>query len=119
MSTPIGSICHIELYANDLEEASYFYRKIFDWTTTQHDMGYIFWKDPGGMTGGFTTAGAPVTNPSATFYIKVNDIKEMLEKISQNGGVVIREKTEISGENGFYSLFRDPSGNNVGLWSSK
>ncbi len=114
-----GSVCHIELFAGDLKVSADFYRDLFNWETTPHDAGYSFWKDPEGMGGGFTTAGAPITNPAATFYIKVENIPAKLEEVIAHGGVVIREKTEIGGDNGFYALFRDPAGNNIGLWSPK
>lgn len=119
MSIPAGGICHIELFALDLEASADFYNKLFGWTTSSHDAGYLFWQDPGGGSGGFTTAGGPVTNPAATIYIKVLNIPETLEKIKKQGGVVIREKTAIGKALGYYALFRDPAGNNIGLWSAE
>jgi len=119
MSIPNGSICHLELYAVSLEETAWFYHELFGWDAIPHDLGYSFWKDPAGMTGGFTTAGAPVTNPAATFYIKVKNIPDTLDEIVHKGGTVIREKTKIGGDHGFYSLFRDLSGNNIGLWCAE
>ncbi len=119
MAIPQGAVCHLELFARDLDETAKFYGDLFGWTTSPHDAGYLFWKDAQGMTGGFTTAGAPVTNPAATFYIKVESIPDMLNKVKQHGGTIIREKTEIGGNNGFYALFRDLSGNNIGLWCGK
>ncbi len=119
MKDPFGSICHLELYAKDLDKSATFYRTLFGWTTQGHDAGYMMWKDPAGNNGGFTTAGAPVTNPAATFYIKVDDIPKTLRKIRDQGGVIIREKTAIGGDYGYYALFRDPAGNNVGIQSSQ
>ena len=119
MAIPVGGICHHEIFARDLKESEKFYSDLFGWTTSPHDPGYLFWKAPGGYSGGFITAGAPITNPAATFYIKVDDIPATLDKIVKLGGVVARPKTEIGGDNGFYALFRDPAGNNVGLWSAK
>lgn len=119
MSIPVGAICHNEIFALDLDESAKFYDNLFGWTTSSHDEGYLSWEDTGGNSGGFTTAGAPITNPAATFYIKVKDIPETLSKIKKHGGVIIRLKTEIGGGHGFYALFRDPAGNNVGLWSAK
>lgn len=116
MGIPDGAICHLELFAVNLAESIDFYNKLFGWTSTPHDKGYVFWKDPAGLTGGFTTAGGPVTNPAATFYIKVQNIDEVLNRIIAANGAIIREKTEIGGDNGFYALFRDPAGNNIGLW---
>ncbi len=119
MSGRAGSICHLEVFARDLNESAKFYGGLFGWTTRPHDSGYLFWEDSEGFSGGFTTAGSPVTNPAATFYVRVENIPDALTKVHQAGGVVIREKTEIGGDNGYYALFRDPAGNNVGLWCGK
>lgn len=119
MAIKTGAICHLELFAIGLDESARFYQELFGWATSLHDSGYLFWKDPSGMSGGFTTAGSPVTNPAATFYIKVDNIPETLGRIVEQGGVVIREKTEIGGDNGFYGIFRDPAGNNIGLWCAQ
>ncbi|MBT7789777.1 MAG: VOC family protein [Calditrichaeota bacterium] len=118
MSTPIGAICHLELFVSSLDKSPKFYESLFGWKTSGHDSGYLFWEDTDGFTGGFTTAGGPVINPAATFYIRVDNISEMLKKIARKGGTIIREKTEIGGDNGCYALFRDLSGNNVGLWAA-
>ncbi len=118
MAQPNGSICHIELFAMDLSDSAKFYSDLFGWTTSHHDAGYLFWRDPGGISGGFTTAGSPVTNPAATFYIKTEDISTKLKDIVAKGGVIIREKTKIGGDMGYYALFRDPAGNNVGIQST-
>ncbi len=119
MASGHGSICHVELFAKDLKASARFYTDLFGWKTSDHDPGYLMWSDTGGMSGGFTTAGSPVTNPAATVYIRVDDITNTLVDITGKGGVVIRVKTEIPGDNGFYALFRDLAGNNIGLWAPK
>ena len=81
MTISVGAICHIELFARDLRESAAFYSQLFGWTSSPHDAGYLFWKDPDGNSGGFTTAGAPCTNPAATVYIKVDDIPAALERV--------------------------------------
>ncbi len=118
MSVAVGSVCHIELFAWDMGESAVFYTNVFNWSTTPHDSGYLLWEDPYGNRGGFTTGGSPITNPAATFYIKVDDIPTTLKKIVDNGGVIIKEKTPITDTMGFYAQFRDPSGNNIGIQST-
>jgi len=119
MACENGSICHIELHARVLEESAQFYGELFGWTTQAHDLGYLFWTDTAGNSGGFTTAGAPVTNPAATFYIKVDNIAATLRRVEDHGGIIIREKTAIGDNKGFYALFRDPAGNNMGIQCNK
>jgi predicted enzyme related to lactoylglutathione lyase len=115
----VGAVIHLELYARDLEESAKFYGDLFGWTSSVHDKGYYFWQDTEGNSGGFSTAGAPITNPSATFYIHVEDINSSLDKVAKAGGVIVRERTEIGKGHGYFGLFRDPAGNNIGLQSSQ
>lgn len=118
MSTPTGAICHLELFVKDLDKSPKFYESLFGWKTSGDNSGYLFWEDTAGFSGDYTTAGGPVIYPAATFYIKVDDIPEMLKRIEKNGGTTVKEKTEIGGDNGYYALFSDLSGNTVGLWAA-
>ncbi|WP_262484208.1 VOC family protein [Chryseobacterium taichungense] len=43
----------------------------------------------------------------------------MLDKVAQNGGQVIVPKTQISPEMGYFALFIDIEGNNLGLHSAQ
>jgi predicted enzyme related to lactoylglutathione lyase len=47
----------------------------------------------------------------------VKDIEKKLREIEHAGGKIIKEKTGISPEFGFYALFNDPCGSLMGLWS--
>ena len=51
--------------------------------------------------------------------IMVENIPSTLKKIVEHGGSIDKEKTEIGGDMGYYALFRDNSGNLLGLWSEK
>ena len=120
MPTPKGSVCHVELFAADLRKSAKFYSDLFGWKVMPSSAGYTAWSDPAGMSGGFTTAGAPLTNSAATIYIKVANIPRELKRIQKAGGVIILEKRTIPGGDwGCYALFRDPAGNNIGLWAAK
>lgn len=57
-------------------------------------------------------------NPAGQFlvYIASDDIDEDLEKVSQLGGKILREKTEIPGM-GWYGVFQDPTGNVLALYT--
>jgi len=50
-------------------------------------------------------------------YINTDDIDLSLEKIKDVKGEVVQKKNLISEEHGFYALFKDISGNLMGLWS--
>ena len=58
-----------------------------------------------------------IINGEVTLYISTDDIDLSLEKIKDAKGDVVQKKTQISEEHGFYALFKDISGNLMGLWS--
>lgn len=51
-------------------------------------------------------------------YFKVDDIEQTLNKVKQLGGKVIQEKSEIPNV-GFYGIFSDTDGNQIGLFNEK
>ncbi len=115
LSSPIGSIVHLEIFAKNVEISAKFYTEMFGWKTTPIDNGWMLWEDTSEFGGDFTTSGAPIPS-STTFYIHVEDIEAALEKVERSGGKLIKGKTEIGQGFGFYALCLDPAGNHIGLW---
>ncbi len=118
MSNPVGSICHLEIFATDVEVSGKFYQDLFGWKITMLDNGWMLWDDPAGLGGDFVTSGTPIPK-STTFYISVDDIPTALERVVKLGGIVVQEKTDIGHDYGFYALILDPAGNHIGLWSKE
>ena len=52
--------------------------------------------------------------PYPMFYIDTDDMDATLEKITANGGQIVRGKTPL-GEMGFLAWFKDSEGNILGL----
>ncbi len=115
---PDGSVCHTEIYANDLGETMMFYAELFDWDVRNAMNGYGMWKDPNGVEGGFSTTGRP-NDTGCTLYIKVNDMQAYLDKLREKNVEIVQDKTHIAPDFGYFSLFKDPGGNLIGLWSRK
>jgi uncharacterized protein len=115
---PEGSICHIEIYASDLSETMLFYSDLFGWDVRTAMNGYGMWKDSSGNEGGFSTSGKP-NETGCTVYIKVDNMENSIAKLKERDTEIVQEKTLIAPDFGFYSLFLDPSGNIIGLWSKK
>ena len=111
-------IVHIEISAQDLEAASKFYRELFGWQL-QHipEMNYATF-DTGEPPGGGLN---PVTkdNPAGNVvvYVGTDDIDASLAKAESLGATTVVPKTEIS-NTGWFGLFRDPTGNIVGLYTA-
>ncbi len=111
----IGSICHVEMPAPDLNKAMTFYSDVFGWTMQPISGGYVIFRD--GVVGGGFDAGMPVGDAGPRLVLAVEDIDAKLEEIVAAGGERVQEKTEIGGGMGFYAYFRDPNGNQVGIWT--
>lgn len=111
-------IVHIELPSPDLEKSKSFYSEVFGWEVTawQESRDFMMWRAPDGPGGGFMKGDvAPVAG--IMLYIEVEDIPAAMARIVENGGQAIKEKTEIGGGMGFFAVFADNVGNQLGLWS--
>jgi len=126
-------IVHFEIPADDPKRASDFYTKVFDWKITEYEMPgdgatsgdpyYMVYtteldengrtKTPGALNGGLMKRNKhqlPFMN-----YIHTDSIEQSLMAVSENGGSVIMEKTEIGPNMGFIAAFKDTEGNIMGL----
>jgi len=111
-------IVHIEFSAQDREAAGQFYGQAFGWQIQQMpEMNYATFEAEGGPGGGFNPVNQQ--NPSGTVlvYIASDDIEASLVKIESLGGKTIIPKTEIP-QVGWFAIFTDPTGNQVGLYTS-
>ncbi len=110
-------IVHIEISANNLVEASYFYRELFSWEVEQIPaMNYATFTAEGGPGGGFNPV-VPANPPgTVVVYIQTDDIEGDLAKAVKLGGKILSKKMEIPGE-GWFGLFADPTGNKMGLYT--
>lgn len=117
-----AQICYVEIPAPDLEKASSFYSAVFDWTVTPSNLNdspyWEFRSGDRGMTGGLVQNRPPRAG-GALFYLNVTDIENTLNHIERAGGTVVRKKFEIGGGHGFSALFKDPNGNELGLFATK
>ncbi len=111
----INTFCHIEIPAPDLVKAKDFYEKIFLWEVTiLPDKSYAFYDD--GLIGGGFDPTMPACSEGVNLVIEVENINKKLEEIKTAGGSIIREKTRISDEHGYYASFLDPNGVRLSIW---
>ncbi len=110
--------CHIEIPTTDPSKSSKFYSSIFGWKVNESNPDYFEFSTPDDDDGGFTTAAKPVQD-GVVLYIKVADIETKLKEIEAAGGKIVKGKTGISPEYGFYGLFTDPCENIMGLWAKE
>lgn len=115
MNSPV---VHFEIAGSDVETLIDFYSSVFDWKILRlNEELYI--ADPEseqGIEGHLfeTTDEMNFTN-LVIIYVMVDDIADCLKKTENLGGTILIQPQEIPGNASHYALFRDPSGNSIGL----
>jgi uncharacterized protein len=115
---PNRSIIHIDIPSRDQEESGRFYQELFGWTITPVPAAhYTVWQAGEGSRGGFPSVGRGSKAGDVRIYVASEDIDADLQKARELGAEVVEEKTEIP--QGWHAVFRDPTGNLIGLWTRK
>ena len=111
-------IVHIELSTQDSAESAKFYGGLFGWKTQAvPEMNYTtFDTGEGSPGGGFNPLGEQVKAGEVFIDVGTDDIDASLAKAESLGGATVVPKTEIP-QTGWFALFRDPTGNRVGLFT--
>lgn len=117
---PDHPIVHIEFSASDLNAAAKFYGDLFGWKTEQlPEMNYATFEAPPGPGGGLAPVDGKMYNAGdVVVYVDTDDIEATLAKVVSLGGLTLQSKTEIPGF-GWFGLFRDPTGNRIGLYTAQ
>jgi len=114
------TINYLEYPAKDIDKTKQFFETVFNWVFTDYGPEYIaFAKADAGIDGGFylsdnvslSANGACLT----VFYSE--DLKQIEDKIVQNGGQIIKPTFDFPGGKRFH--FTDPNGNEFAVWSDK
>lgn len=112
-----------EVPVKDLERAARFYEKVFEVKLTHEVMGgmkmamFPFLNGSPGAAGTLMHADSYVPSHAGTVvYFSVEDIEEILRRVSANGGRTLMPKTDI-GQYGFIAQYEDTEGNRLALHS--
>lgn len=112
------TITHIEIPAPDFNKAVEFYSAVFNWGIEVVTIDrYAFFTIGNTGSGGGLDASlvAAPAKMGPQLVISVEDIENMVKKITENGGTIISEKQEIPGGHGYYCEFKDPNQNYMQL----
>ena len=110
-----GRLSYIQIPAIDVRESAKFYEAVFGWNLRGgRDDHYGFADATGEMIGAWVTGRFISHEPGFLPYIYVHGIDEILDRVSANGGVIV--KTPYPEGDLWVATFRDPSGNVIGLW---
>lgn len=108
-------IDYIEFTVTDMAEAQRFYAAAFGWEFTDHGPEYAgIRKRQGGEAGGLRLQSEVATGgPLVILYS--DDLERTLFAVRNAGGQITQEIFEFPGGRRFH--FRDPSGNELAVWS--
>ena len=108
-----GKIDYVEFSAADLFEIKRFYGEAFGWNFQDYGPSYVAFEGQG-TDGGFSAD--PDEAPARPMVVLfAHRLEAMLEKVRAAGGVITRPIFSFPGGRRFH--FRDPSGNELGVWS--
>ena len=107
-----GRIDYVEFPGGDLIATKRFYEAAFGWSFTDYGEAYAAFDE--GLDGGFNgDAADQAARPLVILY--ADDLDAMEAKVRAAGGEIVRPAYHFPGGRRFH--FRDPSGNELGVWS--
>jgi predicted enzyme related to lactoylglutathione lyase len=109
-----GRIDYVELHGGDLVATKRFYEQAFGWSFTDYGPTYAAFDE--GLDGGFNADTADPT-PAPLVILYADDLEAMETKVRAAGGEIIRPAYAFPGGRRFH--FRDPSGNELAVWSAE
>jgi predicted enzyme related to lactoylglutathione lyase len=113
---------HVELNTTDVAKAKEFYRKLFDWTLEDVEMGpsdtYTIIKVGEGTGGGLLKNPMPGVPSFWLAYVLVDEIGTATKKAASLGAKVVKDSVEVPNM-GWFSIIEDPTGAAVALWQAK
>jgi uncharacterized protein len=125
MEFTTNAINWFEIPVTDFERAKLFYSSIFDFEmpemmmdTTR--MGFLLYDQENGGVGGAIVHGEgciPNENGARIYLNGGSDLNIVLNRIEKAGGKILLPKTDIGSGFGYFALFIDTEGNQLGLHS--
>jgi len=106
-----GKIDYVEFPGTDLPATKAFYGAAFGWTFTDYGPHYAAFEGEG-TDGGFAAEGAPA-KPLVVLYAR--DLEAVEAKVRGAGAEIVKPIFAFPGGRRFH--FRDPSGNELAVWS--
>jgi uncharacterized protein len=110
---PQQRIDYAELPSRDLKATKLFYSTVFGWQFRDHGPEYASFT-AGQLAGGFTTE-IPSPGYGVVMVIYTEDLDAALGKVRAAGGLIVKGVFDFPGGRNFH--FKDPSGNEVAVWS--
>ena len=106
-----GKLDYLELPSTGLPETKAFYSAAFGWSFQDYGPTYAAFDQ--GLDGGFDADPERPTAPLPVLY--ATDLEGMASKVEAAGGIIDKPIFDFPGGRRFH--FRDPSGNELAVWS--
>lgn len=113
-----GSINYIEFAARDITSTKAFFSQVFGWSFEDYGPEYSAFEGKG-LMGGFYLANlsSEAEKGGALMVFYSEDLEQTERDVLDAGGQVNREIFSFPGGRRFH--FREPSGNEMAVWSDK
>lgn len=108
-------IDYVEFKAHDLQKIKAFYSRIFGWDFTDYGPTYTAFSNSG-LQGGFELTEAQISQ-GALVVLYHEDPEHIQQKVENAGGTIVKAIFSFPGGRRFH--FKDPSGNELAIWSDK
>jgi len=111
-------VIHFELNVKDVDKALKFYKTVFGWKIEKWEGPIDYWlimtgeENKPGIDGGLGYEEKDF--PKVVNTIDVDNIDEIIKKVEENGGKIIREKHAVPGV-GWLAYFQDTEGIVTGI----
>lgn len=115
-----SAINWFEIPAVNFDRAVHFYSQIYAFDMPTRDMGEVrmgfFQHQQGQGIGGavvFGEGGKPSQDGPKLYLNGGEDLNTVLARVTAAGGKIVKEKTQISPEIGYFGIFDDTEGNRI------
>lgn len=110
------AIDYVEFAVTDLADAKRFYAAAFGWAFNDYGPAYVGIRSGDGEAGGFRLE--PAVLPGGPLVILYSDdLVASLDAVRNAGGVITVQPFDFPGGRRFQ--FRDPSGNELAVWTAR
>lgn len=117
-NTKHEKINYVEFPATNLEATKQFFNQAFGWSFVDYGDDYSAFSNQG-LDGGFfqSTLSSSTESGAALIVLYSQDLESTLSKVEAFGGCVVRPIFSFPGGRRFH--FKEPSGNELAVWSDK
>ena len=111
-------INYVEFPAKDISASKDFFTKTFGWKFTDYGPEYTAFSESGLDGGFFKSELSSTTEHGAALVVLFSEqLEDTLSKVEQNGGEIVKDIFSFPGGRRFH--FKEPSGNELAVWSDK